>query len=168
MKCYILRWNPERNTFKQNDFEDFQIDFNNGEDHSLRWEVEQWEEAEKGELFILVQYNTNNEGIAMIGKFASDPYEKFNSKTGKTVHVADLEVLSVFDRGPDSKILVTFQLEKEFPEINWHEGINGELIDNFVADRLTLRINDELQTRDIWDRWTFGEFMGLEMYYLNN
>ena len=54
MKCYILRWNPERNTFRQNDFEEFQIDFNNGEDHSLRWEVEQWEEAEKGDLFILV------------------------------------------------------------------------------------------------------------------
>lgn len=163
MKCYILRWNPERNTFRQNDFEEFQIDFNNGEDHSLRWEVEQWEEAEKGDLFILVQYNTNNEGIAMIGKFASDPYERFNSKTGKTVHAADLEVLSVFDRGPDSKILVTFQLEKEFSEINWHEGINGELIDNFVADRLTLRINDELQARDIWDSWTFMEFMGMEI-----
>ena len=99
----------------------------------------------------------------MIGKFASDPYERFNSKTGKTVHAADLEVLSVFDRGPDSKILVTFQLEKEFSEINWHEGINGELIDNFVADRLTLRINDELQARDIWDSWTFMEFMGMEI-----
>ena len=41
MKCYILRWNPERNTFKQKDFEEFQTDFNNGEEHSLRWEVEQ-------------------------------------------------------------------------------------------------------------------------------
>ena len=168
MKCYILRWNPERNTFKQKDFEEFQTDFNNGEEHSLRWEVEQWEEAKKGNLFILIQYNTDNEGIAMIGKFASAPYERLNPKTGKIVHVADLEVLSVFDRDPDSKILITFQLEKEFPEINWHEGVNGELIDNFVADRLTLRINNELQTRDIWDRWTFGEFMGLEMYYLNN
>lgn len=126
------------------------------------------EEAEKGNLFILVQYNTANEGIAMVGKFASESYERLNPKTYKTVHVADLEVLSVLDRGPDSKILVTFQLEKEFPEINWHEGVNGELIDNFAADRLTLRINDELQTRDIWDRWTFGDFMGLEMYYLNN
>lgn len=101
----------------------------------------------------------------MVWKFASNPYERLNPKTCKTVHVADLEVLSVFDRDPDFKILVTFQLEKEFPEINRHEGINGELIDNFVADRLTLRINDELQARNIWDRWTFGEFMGMEMYY---
>ena len=116
MKCYILRWNPERNTFKQKDFEEFQTDFNNGEEHSLRWEIEQWEEAEKGNLFILVQYNTANEGIAMIGKFASAPYERLNPKTGKIVHVTDLEVLSVFDRDPDSKILITFQLEKEFPE----------------------------------------------------
>ncbi len=99
----------------------------------------------------------------MVGKFASEPYERLNSKTGKIVHVADLEFFSIFDRGPDSKIPVTFQLEKEFPEINWHEGVNSELIDNFVADRLTLRINDELQARDIWDRWTFGEFMGLEI-----
>ena len=152
MKCYILRWNRERNTFKQKDFEEFQTDFNNGEEYSLRWEIEQREEAEKGNLFILVQYNTANEGIAMVGKFASEPYERLNSKTCKTVHVVDLEVLFVFDRGPDSKILVTFQLEKEFPEINWHEGVNGELIDNFVADRLTLRINDELQTRNICDR----------------
>ncbi len=167
MKCYILRWNPERNTFKQKDFEEFQTDFNNGEEYSLRWEIEQWEEAEKGNLFILVQYNTANEGIAMIGKFASVPYERLNPKTGKILHVADLEVLSVFDRDPDSKILITFQLEKEFPEINWHEGVNGELIDNFVTDKLTLRIYDELQARDIWDKWTFGEFMGMEMYYLD-
>lgn len=47
MKCYILRWNPERNTFKQKDFEEFQTDYNNGEEYSLRWEIEQWEEAEK-------------------------------------------------------------------------------------------------------------------------
>ncbi len=47
MKCYILRWNPERNTFKQKDFEEFQTDFNNGEEYSFRWEIEQWEEAEK-------------------------------------------------------------------------------------------------------------------------
>ena len=167
MKCYILRWNPERNTFKQKDFEEFQTDFNNGEEYSLRWEIEQWEEAEKGNLFILVQYNTVNEGIAMIGKFASDPYEIINPKNGRTVHVVDLQILSIIDRSPNSKILVTFQLKKEFPEINWHEGINGELIDNFVADKLTLRINNELQARDIWDKWTFGEFMGMEMYYLD-
>ena len=119
MKCFILRWNPERNTFTQKHFKELQADFAKEEDVSLRWEVEQWEEAEKGNLFILVQYNSENEGIAMIGKFASDPYER----------------------------------------------INGELIDNFVADKLTLRINDELQARDIWDKWTFGEFMGMKMYY---
>jgi hypothetical protein len=164
MKCYILRWNPERNTFKQKDFEEFQTDFNNGEEYSLRWEIEQWEEAEKGNLFILVQYNSENEGIALIGKFASNPYERINPKNSRTVHVADLEILSVIDRSPDSKILVTFQLEKEFPEINWHEGINGELIDNFLADKLTLRINDELQMRNIWDKWTFGEFMGISQF----
>ena len=37
MKCYSLRWNPERNTFMQKDFEEFQTDFNNGEEYSLRW-----------------------------------------------------------------------------------------------------------------------------------
>ncbi len=167
MKCYILRWNPERNTFTQKDFEELQADFASGKEVSLRWEVEHWEDAEKGNLFILVQYNSENEGIALIGKFASDPYEIINPKNGRTVHVVDLQILSMIDRNPDSKILVTFQLEKEFPEINWHEGINGELIDNFVADKLTLRINDELQARDIWDKWTFGEFMGMEMHYLD-
>ena len=35
MKCYILPWNSERNTFKQKDFEEFQTDFNNGEEYSL-------------------------------------------------------------------------------------------------------------------------------------
>ena len=167
MKCYILRWNPERNTLKQKDFEELQADFASGEEVSLRWEVEHWEDAEKGNLFILVQYNSENEGIALIGKFASDPYEIINPKNGRTVHVVDLQILSIIDRSHNSKILVTFQLKKEFPEINWHEGINGELIDNFVADKLTLRINDELQARDICDKWTFGEFMGMEMYYLD-
>ena len=112
MKCFILRWNPERNTFTQKDFEELQADFASGEEVSLRWEVEHWEDAEKGNLFILVQYNSENEGIALIGKFASDPYEIINPKNGRTVHVADLEILSIIDRNPDSKILVTFQLKK--------------------------------------------------------
>ena len=58
MKCYILRWNSERNTFKQKDFEEFQTDFNNGEEYSFRWEIEQWEEAEKRQPihFSSVQY----------------------------------------------------------------------------------------------------------------
>lgn len=86
MKCYILRWNSERNTFKQKDFEEFQTDFNNVEKYSLRWEIEQCEEAEKGNLFILVQHNTANEEIAMVGKFASESYERLNPKTCKTVH----------------------------------------------------------------------------------
>lgn len=37
MKCYILPWNSERNTFKQKDFEEFQTDFNNGEEYSFCW-----------------------------------------------------------------------------------------------------------------------------------
>lgn len=86
MKCYILRWNPERNTFKQKDFEELQADFASGEEVSLRWEVEHWEDAEKGNLFILVQHNTANEEIAMVGKFASESYERLNPKTCKTVH----------------------------------------------------------------------------------
>ena len=47
MNTFILRWNPERNTFTQKDFEELQADFASGEEVSLRWEVEHWEDAEK-------------------------------------------------------------------------------------------------------------------------
>ena len=167
MKCYILRWNQERNNFTKERYSQMLEDLNqNGQDFDFSWELEQWEEAEKGNMFILMQYNSDNDGIAIIGKFASDPYEIKNPKTGKKIHMVDLHILSAIDRNPESKILVTFQLEKEFPEIDWHGGIPGELIDMFVADRLSIRIMEEMMARDMWDEWTFSEFFGVKQYYL--
>ena len=51
MKCFILRWNPERNTFTQKDFEELQADFASGEEVSLRWEVEHWEKKKEYPFF---------------------------------------------------------------------------------------------------------------------
>lgn len=109
-------------------------------------------------MFIFLQTHSNNDGILIIGKFASEPYYKESKRTGYKGKVIDLQILSAFDRKPDSKILVTFQLEKEFPEINWQDGVCGELIDTFVADRLSIRIMEELMARDIWTNGPFQIF----------
>ncbi|MCQ2576554.1 MAG: hypothetical protein MJ162_07400, partial [Treponema sp.] len=151
MKCYILRWNLEKNHFTKEKYADFYKRWKETpEQVGLIWQIDQWEDAHKGDMFIILQDHSDNDGILVIGKFASEPYEKISPRTGNTGHMIDLEILTAFDRNPESKILVAFQLEKEFPEINWRDGICGELIDMFVADRLSIRIMEELMARDIW------------------
>lgn len=43
----------------------------------------------------------------------SEPYEKISQRTGKTGHMIDLEILSAFDRNPESKVLAAF------PKVFW-------------------------------------------------
>lgn len=170
MKCYVFRWNPESSPLKKEDYQNFYNNYEQNKDDndiSFTWEIAQWENAHKGDMFIFLQTHSNNDGILIIGKFASEPYYKESKRTGYKGKVIDLQILSAFDRKPDSKILVTFQLEKEFPEINWQDGVCGELIDTFVADRLSIRIMEELMARDIWNQWTFSDFFGIKQYYLD-
>ena len=168
MKCYILRWNLEKSHFTKEKYLQFLTDFRKCEDDvGLSWQIDQWEDAHKGDMFVILQNHSDNDGVLMIGKFESEPYEKISPYTGKSGHVIDLEILSAFDRTPEIKILVAFQLEKEFPEIDWRGGIHGELIDNFVADRLCIRIMDELIARDIWNEWTFSDFFEIKTVTMN-
>jgi len=170
MKCYILRWNQEKNHFTKEQYSKFLDDLHEYEgDVGISWQIDQWEDAHAGDMFIILQDHSDNDGIMMIGKFASEPYEKISPYTGNSGHMIDLQILSAFDRNPESKILVAFQLEKEFPEINWRDGVCGELIENvFMADRLCARIIDEMMARDMWKDYTFGEFFGIETYTKNN
>lgn len=168
MKCYILRWNQEKSHLTKEDYSKLLDDLHENYDEvALSWQIDQWEDAHKGDMFIILQNHSDNDGVLMIGKFASEPYEKISPYTGNSGHMIDLQILSAFDRNPESKILVAFQLEKEFPKIDWRDGVCGELIDMFVADRLSIRIMEELMARDMWDQWTFSEFFGVEQYYLD-
>lgn len=169
MKCYILRWNQEINHFTKEQYSRFLNDLHKYEGNvEISWQIDQWEDAHKGDMFIILQNHSDNDGVMMIGKFASEPYEKISPYTGNSGHMIDLQILSAFDRNPESKILVAFQLEKEFPEIDWRDGVCGELMDVFVADRLSIRIMEELMARDMWKDYTFGEFFGLETYTRNS
>ncbi len=165
MKCYLLLWNPDCNTYKLSDHSQLVDDLiNNGQDFEISWQLKHWQDAHKGDMFILLQCNTANDGIAMIGKFDSEPYEQKNNKTGKNVHKVNLHILSAFDRTPQSKILVTFQLKEEFSQINWKEGPEDELLEMFTADKLCLRIIDEMQARDMWNDSTFGDFFNIQTF----
>ncbi len=43
-----------------------------------------------------------------------------------------------------------------------NDGVCGELIDMLVADRLSIRIMEELMARDMWNQWTFSDFFGIQ------
>ena len=164
MKCYVFRWNPETSAIRKENFKEFynQINEPDGE-NCFTWEIKDWQDAHKDDMFIFLQTHTDNDGIVMIGKLASEPYYKESKRTGYKGYVVDLEILTMFDRTPECKTLVAFQLENEFPEIKWHDGNCGELLEMLLADRLSIRIMDELCERGIWEHTTFAKFMGLEM-----
>mgnify|MGYP003333503915 CR=1 FL=1 len=68
------------------------------DDVGLSWQIDQWEDAHKGDMFVILQNHSDNDGVLMIGKFESEPYEKISPYSGKSGHVIDLEILSAFDR----------------------------------------------------------------------
>ena len=170
MKCYILRWNPNISSYKQENHREFYNCLMNGLPFpTLNWSIYDWEDVEVGDVFILQQVGTENDGIAMIGTFSSGIYEDDSwKKDGTKIHYADLEPVSIFDRTTDCKILPAFQLEKEFPEIDWHKGHSGELVNQLVGDKLFARITEELIARDIWTEDFPEEYFSIPTIVFDN
>ena len=77
MNTFILRWNPAISSYKMTSHLDIvshvrKMQFPN----NFNWSVREWENLKKGDAFILLQVGTDADGIAMIGRFISIPYEE--------------------------------------------------------------------------------------------
>lgn len=99
MSIYILRWNPAISSYKKEHHKDLVLHMNKGEyPLDFNWSIKEWENLKEGDFFILQQVGTDNDGIAMIGKFKGPCYESVSwKKDGSKIHYADMWIMEAFD-----------------------------------------------------------------------
>ncbi len=157
---FILRWNPNKSSYKKDVHKDvvahakvyqFPKDFN--------WSIRDWKKVSAGDLFIMQQVGTDNDGIVMIGKIKGKCYEEQSWRNdGSVIHYADLLLFSAFD-ADEKNVISAEKYEKLFPEICWHHGYSGELLELNLANRLLSQINMDLMECGLWNRWSFGDLV---------
>ena len=159
-KLYILRWNPNKSSYKKEFHKDvvahakvyqFPKNFN--------WSIREWKKVAPGDLFIMHQVGTDNDGIVMIGKIKEKCYEENSWRNdGSVIHYADLLLFDAFD-ADEKNVLPAEKYEKIFPEISWHHGHSGELLEFNLANRLLSQINKDLMECGLWDSGSFGDLV---------
>ena len=158
MNTFILRWNPTVSSYKMEDHkavcENRQPNCNCSD-----WSIHDWKKLKIGDAFVLCQVGTDKDGVAAIGKFISDAYEEDSRcKDGTKKHYADEHFFYNIDRDIET-ILSAENLAKEFPDIDWHGGHSGILLDSKTADALIARIDLELKNLQDFKNTTFSDFL---------
>lgn len=160
MSLFILRWNPNISSFTKEDYSEVVTRVYEADQYpiGLNWSLKDWKKASKGDIFILQQVGTDNDGFVMIGKFASDPY-KSNSwrKDGTKIYYADLILFTVFDR-INKKTMSAEEYEKLFDFTEWHSGHSGEYIEDEKAEKILKKISEDLQKEMLWDITALDRF----------
>lgn len=138
MKMYILRWNPnfsmkyEAHIDGMKMLKEQQIGSN--------WSIYDHEELEEGDIFIFNQVGCGDEdGIAGFGTFTSEPYASGNwkEKDGTNRFYADFNMECMLDRR-GGNVFSAVEMEKEFPQIDWHKGHAGVLVPEEIQESLIL------------------------------
>lgn len=153
MKGYILRWNPAISSWKTAYHQNCMAMLSGGSGACFDWSIFDYHDLKDGDFFILQQVGTEYDGIAAVGTFTSDPYtdKSWKKKDGSLLHYADVTCSFMINRDRPDLILSARELEKQFPEIDWHKGHSGVLIPNRVLEPLVLEIgvtlfNQKVQT----------------------
>ncbi len=142
MKLYILRWNPTFSSWTYSRHEHLLESILENEFDGMNWSIYDFENLEEGDYWILQQVGTDIDGIAGFGTFIGEPYtsRSWKRNDGTNLFYADLYFDCIIDRR-HTDFLSAAELEKEFPEIEWHKGHSGVLVeDASVVERLILKI----------------------------
>ena len=152
MNTYILRWNPAHSSYKIDRHLEIISHIDRGEYPSFfNWSIFEWEKLKAGDIFILLQVGTDCDGIAMVGKFSSPPYEAESWRNnGEKIHYADMSILDAFNL-MDEIGLLALNFEEEFPEIDWHSGHSGTLVPKNVAKKLIECLVAVMMRRGRWN-----------------
>ena len=125
----------------------------------FNWSIRDWHKVSAEDLFIMQQVGTDNDGIVMIGKFKGKCYEEQSWRNdGSVIHYADLLLFDAFD-ADEKNVLPAQKYENLFPEINWHHGHSGELLEFNLANRLLSQINKDLMECGLWNSGSFSELV---------
>ena len=142
MKLYILRWNPDISSWTYNQHEYLLQNILENDFDGMNWSIYDFENLEEGDYWILQQDGTAKDAIAGFGTFTGDPYTStsWKKKDGTNLFYADLYFDCIIDRR-HTDFLSAAELEKIIPEIEWHKGHSGVLVeDKDVAEKLILTL----------------------------
>ena len=159
MNVYILRWNPAISSYKMDKHLEI-VSYAKEERYPTHfdWSVREWEKLQPHDMFILLQVGTDNDGIAMVGRFVSEAYEDDSwRKDGKTIHYADLDIFDAFDLSKETKLRAE-NFEKDI-FIKWHGGHSGELLKEDVASALIEKIKAANKDSKHWKGSSLEDFI---------
>ena len=142
MKLYILRWNPNISSWTYDQHEYLLQNILENDFDGMNWSIYDFEDLEEGDYWILQQVGTDNDGIAGFGTFTGEPYTStsWKKKDGTNLFYADLYFDCIINRRK-TDFLSAVELEKIIPEIEWHKGHSGVLVeDTAVVEKLILTI----------------------------
>lgn len=159
-KMFVLRWNPAISSYKMKTHKSLCRDIKKNDSLFMNWSIYEWEKLCRGDAFITQQVGTENDGIAVVGKFVSRCFEDESWRDdGTKIHYADIEIFYAFDR-EENKVLSAEELEGEFPDIDWHGGHSGIMMKTEDAERLIDKIDAALKEFGAKNGKTFRKFLG--------
>lgn len=138
MKMYILRWNPNFSMKYSAHLDGMKL--LKEQEIGSNWSIYDYEDLEEGDIFIFNQVGCGEEdGIAGFGTFTSEPYasENWKEKDGTNRFYADFNMECMLDRR-DGNVFSAAEMEKEFPQIDWHKGHAGVLVPEEIQESLIL------------------------------
>jgi hypothetical protein len=140
MKMYVLRWNPNFSMKYEEHVKGMDMLRKNPVHAS--WSIYDHEDLEEGDIFIFNQVGSGEEdGIAGFGTFTCEPYTEANwkQKDGTNRFYAEFLMELMLDRR-GGNIFSAAEMEKVLPEIDWHKGHAGVLVEDAVAEKVILHL----------------------------
>ncbi|MGN0228780.1 MAG: hypothetical protein ACI4BH_03120 [Muribaculaceae bacterium] len=132
MSTFIMRWNPGISSSKIENYRAAREKWPDG--FCGDWSIYEWENAKKGDEYIMVRVGEGPNGVVYHGVFLSDPYEGNDwAGTAKKRHYVDITIEHPCD--PDHPMFTIEQLASVIPEINWAKGHSGELLTKEQEER---------------------------------
>ena len=163
MNTFILRWNPNISSYTMEKHLDIVSHINNGEfPPDFDWSVWDWQRVKIGDVFVMLQVGTDNDGIAMVGRFSSKAHEDDSwREDGSKIHYATMAVLDAWDLTKETTLAAS-QFERLFKQIDWHSGHSGTWLRRRVAKNLLTYLVNKMMHKGRWNEKAFAYF-GLEM-----
>lgn len=141
-KTYLMRWNPSISSFKEKDFEECVENMVHGM-FRMNWSIYEWEEARRGDMFLMMRVGDDKAGIVFSGQFVSDPYpsDDWAGSTRRRMYV-DMICMNLVEPGDEPRFSVE-KLQKAIPEVDWSKGHSGALLSEEVVTKLEELLEEE-------------------------
>ncbi len=132
--AFLLYWNPAESNYT---WERYTADRDKmGPRFNMNWSINWPEQIHEGDKYYMIRVGQGQTGIVWYGTFNSEPYKDkdVNDKRRKCWY-ADIIVREAIK--PDSSPLVTIdELHYEYPDVDWENMENGQMIAGDIAERL--------------------------------